>query len=109
MGEARRRKIEGLVKGITDSATDSGRIIEVGWLALRDQAIAKDAPQVQLDEMRQAFFAGAQHLFASIMTVLDSESEPTERDMRRMDSIDKELRGFIADYTAKHLPTRGSA
>jgi hypothetical protein len=109
MDEAKRRKLEQVVKTITDNAADEGKIIELGWLLLRVQAIPKDAPQIQLDEMHQAFFAGAQHLFSSIMTMLDPNSEPTERDLRRMNSIDKELQSFIADYSAKHMPTRGSA
>ena len=109
MGEAKRRKLEQVVKTITDGATDEGKMIELGWLLLRAQAIPKDAPQIQLDEMRQAFFAGALHLFGSIMTMLDPDSEPTERDLRRMGSIAGELQSFIADYSAKHMPTRGSA
>ncbi len=106
MGEAKRRAI---AEKITAEAVDEGKIIEAGWLALRAQAIPADAPQIQLDEMRQAFFAGAQHLFGSIMTMLDPDSEPTERDMRRMDSIDKELQAFIADYMLLHAPTQGEA
>ena len=109
MGEAKRKKLDALIKGVTDTAADDSKIIELGWLSLRAQAIPSDAPQVQLDEMRQAFFAGAQHLFVSIMTMLDPEAEPTERDMRRMGNIDKELRTFIADFSAKHMPTRGEA
>ena len=109
MGEAKRRRLDAITKAITDAAVDDGKIIEAGWLALRAQAIPSDAPQIQLDEMRQAFFAGAQHLFSSIMSMLDPESEPTERDMRRMDSIDKELRAFINDYMLRHAPTQGEA
>lgn len=109
MGDANRRKLEQVVKTITDNAADEGKIIELGWLSLRAQVIPKDAPQIQLDEMRQAFFAGAQHLFGSLMTMPDPDSEPTECDFRRMNSIDKELQSFIAEYLAKHMPTRGSA
>lgn len=35
--------------------------------------IPKEAPQIQVLEMRVAFFAGAQHLFARIMAVSDSD------------------------------------
>jgi len=108
MGEAKRRKIEALVKGVSDAAADEGRIIELGWLALRARAIPADAPQIQVDEMRNAFFAGAHHLFASIMTILDPGAEPTKRDYLRMDAIDKELREFIAVYSSRHMPTEGS-
>ena len=109
MGESKRKKLDVLVKGVTDKATDESKIIELGWIGLRASAIAPDAPQLQIDEMRMAFFAGAQHLFGSIMTMLDPESEPTERDFRRMSNIDKELQAFLADFSAKHMPTRGEA
>lgn len=106
MGEARRRKLIADVSGVL---ADEGKIIEAGWLALRLKAMAPDAPPLQVQEMRMAFFAGAQHLFASIMDILDPGSEPTDRDLRRMDLIDKELRAFIADFERQFLPTEGSA
>ena len=73
---------------------DEGKLIEAGWVGLRLAAIPLDAPAIQLEEMHNAFMAGAQHLFASIMNVLDPDAEPTEADMRRMDLIDRELRAF---------------
>lgn len=91
-------------------AADNGQLIEQGWLSLRLVAVPPDAPQVQIDEMRQAFFAGAQHLFSSIMGILDPGSEPTDADMRRMDLIQSELDAFITIYAAKHgvpMPDRG--
>jgi hypothetical protein len=88
---------------------DSGKLIEAGWIALRIAAIPADAPQIQLDEMRQAFFAGAQHVFHTMMRVLDPGEEPTANDLRRFELLDKELRGFIGQFAAKHLHTRGSA
>ena len=30
-------------------------------------------------------------------------------DLARMDLIDKELKTFISDFAAKHIPTRGTA
>jgi hypothetical protein len=51
---------------------DDGRLIEAGWVALRIQAIPHDAPAVQLQEMRMAYMAGAQRLFASIMSIRSS-------------------------------------
>ena len=73
---------------------DEGRLIEVGWVALRLNVIPLDASAVQLSEMRMAYMAGAQHLFSSIMHALDPDAEPTESDMRRMELIDRELRGY---------------
>jgi len=84
---------------------DEGKLIEAGWVALRIMAIADDAPAVQLAEMRMAFMAGAQHLFGSILTMLDPGTEETEADLTRMDLIQKELDSFGAELEAK-LPGR---
>lgn len=89
--------------------TDQGKLIEAGWISLRIAAIPPDAPPIQLEEMRMAFFAGAQHLFSSIMTILEPGAEPTDKDIDRMDLIDKELRHFIKDFEARNIPTKGSA
>jgi hypothetical protein len=73
---------------------DEGRLIEAGWVALRVQAIPNNAPAVQLQEMRMAFMAGAQHLFSSIMTILEDGVMETEADLTRMELISKELETF---------------
>jgi hypothetical protein len=78
-------------------------------VGLRIACDLEDAPKIQLQEMRQAFFAGAQHLFSSIMTILEPDAEPTDKDLERMDLIDKELRAFINDFTMRNLKTGGSA
>lgn len=81
---------------------DKGKLIESGWVGLRLAAIPEDAGKTQLEEMRNAFFAGAQHLFASIMDILDDDREPTPADLRRMDLINTELEVFIKDFSRKH-------
>lgn len=89
--------------------TDQGKLIEAGWIGLRIAAVPLDAPALQLDLMRQAFFAGAQHLFSSIMTVLDPDAEPTDNDLARMSMIQTELDGFIQDFIVHNCPTEGRA
>ncbi|MEF2553213.1 hypothetical protein VQ042_17930 [Aurantimonas sp. A2-1-M11] len=89
--------------------TDKGQLIEAGWVSLRLAAVPDDAPATQLLEMRNAFFAGAQHLFSSIMTVLEPDAEPTQADMDRLTRIDEELQRFIAEFAAGNAPTAGSA
>jgi hypothetical protein len=89
--------------------TDNGKLIEAGFVGLRIAAIPLDAPAIQIEEMRNAFFAGAQHLFSSIMTILDPGAEPTDKDLERMDLIDRELKAFINDFSIRNLPTGGSA
>jgi hypothetical protein len=77
---------------------DDGKLIEAGWIGLRLAAIDPEAPDIQLREMRNAFFAGAQHLFAAINDVLDEDSEPTVDDLYRMTKIDAELRTFAVEF-----------
>lgn len=88
---------------------DKGKLIEAGWIGLRIAAVPPDASKVQLEEMRTAFFAGAQHLFTSIMSILEPGAEPTEKDLERMDLINKELRAFINDFTIRNFPAEGRA
>jgi hypothetical protein len=91
-----------LLERLTRELVDKGLLIEAGWVSLRIAAGLIDAPKIQLEEMRGAFFAGAQHLFASIMSTLDPDAEPTEKDLERMDKIHRELETFIADYSKRH-------
>lgn len=87
-----------VIEKLTRALADEGRIIEAGWVSMKLTTIPEDAPAIQLEEMRNAFFAGAQHLFGSIMTILDSGSEPTAADLRRMTLINTELEQFIEAY-----------
>lgn len=81
---------------------DKGKLIEAGWVGLRVAAIPEDAGKAQLEEMRNAFFAGAQHLFSSIVSILDDDREPTPTDLWRMDLISTELEVFIRDFSRRH-------
>lgn len=88
--------------------TDQGLLIEAGWISLRSLAFAT-ASTAELEQLRNAFFAGAQHLLASIIFILEPGTEPTEADLARMDHIDAELKAFIELFMARQLPTTGSA
>lgn len=97
------------LEAVSRKLADDGKLVEAGWISLRIAAINPDAPQDQLDEMRMAFMAGAQHVFASIMTIMDPGEEPTDGDLRRLDLIDGELRAFIREFELRHIVTRGRA
>lgn len=81
---------------------DNGKLIEAGWISLRLLTVPEDAGKVQLEEMRNAFFAGAQHLFGSIMSIMEEDREPTETDLRRMSLISDELDEYLRDYKQRH-------
>lgn len=97
-----RKEIQDTTRKLSASLTDAGKIIEGGWAGFRLAVLPENASQIQVDEMRKAFFAGAQHLFSSIMCILDPGSEPTDRDLRRMDQIHQELEAFQKDFEAKY-------
>lgn len=94
---------------LTKELVDKGCLIEAGWVSLRKNCIDPNASALQLEEMRMAFMAGAQHLFASIITVLDEDSEPTEDDLRRLDLINDELEKFVEELKLKMAKVMGRA
>lgn len=102
--EAEKRKI---IDGITRTLIYEGKIIEAGWIGMRIQCIPDNAPEAQLDDMRAAFFAGAQHLFGSIMTALDPGDEMTDRDEFTMESISQELERFVEDFKRQQRAKKG--
>lgn len=78
-----------------------GMVVEGGWRGLSMMWGLGGAPVVQQQEMRKAFYAGAQHVFGSIMGLLDpGQGEPTDREMKVLDDIHKELDTFAAAISA---------
>jgi hypothetical protein len=100
---------QAVAQELTEALADAGKIIEGGWDVFRITVILKEAPQIQVRGMWMAFFAGARHLFASIMDGMDSDREPTPSDLRRMGLIHTELESFRNDFELNHLPTNGRA
>ncbi|MGX9432410.1 MULTISPECIES: hypothetical protein [Bradyrhizobium] len=95
---------------LSKELAEAGKLIEAGWIGYRIAVVPPDAPLVQLEECKLAFFAGAQHLFRSLMTVFDpGGEEPTEADMRKIDLIDKELRRFAEQWELQFSKAKGSA
>jgi hypothetical protein len=104
-----RARFEKIMSKITEAATDHGLLIEAGFTGFQKAVLPATASQLQIDMQRMAFFAGALHLFTSIMNVLDPGGEPTEKDLLRMSQIACELERFGAQFTAKYTPTKGNA
>lgn len=81
---------------------DKGKIIEAGFVGLRIAAIPTDASEQQISDMRIAFFAGAQHLFGSMIKMLEDGSDETEKDIGRMCKIQAELDEFIEEFKKRY-------
>jgi hypothetical protein len=107
LDSGKRAQIQPLVTEITRMFVDQGKLIEAGWIVLRIMAAPDDWSEEMLDEMRNAYFAGAQHLFASMMSVMEEGAEPTEADMRRVSAINDELNAFIKAYKLKRVRPAG--
>jgi hypothetical protein len=86
---------------LVQALVDQGKIIEAGWVSYLHNVMPASAGAVQIEETRRAFYASAHHLFASIMTMLEPGAEPTEKDMRRLDHINNELRAFAASLSIR--------
>lgn len=102
-------RYQAALEKLSRTLIDEGKLIEAGWVTMRRACLPPDTGETQLREMRNAFFAGAQHLYGSIMTMLEPDAEPTENDLRRMGMIDDELSRFINDFVVRNIPTEGSA
>lgn len=102
MNEEQRKLHDALAKKFTDE----GRLIELGWQTMLLFVVPKDASQAQIADMRNAFFAGAQHLYASMMSIMDDDREPTAADLNRMSLIHNELEAFRKEVTSTHRGVR---
>ena len=98
-----RKMAREIADALTRECTDRGQIIEGGWKAL-ELLMLKDASDIQRSEMRKAYFFGAQHLFASIMNILEPGAEPTDLDMERMTKIHEELEKFVEEIKKEAKP-----
>lgn len=116
MGEAKRKReklspVERLALDTMHRLVDEGLGVEGGFAALCImEGIKPDNPMVPL--ARHIYFAGAQHIWSTMMTMLDPGPKETKRDMLRMDKIEAELEkyrlGVEAAYAAT-MKTKGSA
>lgn len=88
---------------------DEGKLIEAGWMAMRLAVVRHDAPAEQLEVMRYVFMAGAQHVWASIISILDPGVMETPNDLRRLDLIDAELSAFAKELALRVQKSKGQA
>jgi hypothetical protein len=91
---------------LVKTASDAGLVLELGWLSCA--IMMKPAPEFRND-MRIAYYAGAQHLFASMMTMLDPDADPTPRDLVRMDKMYKELAAMEPELKLRGVVAKGRA
>ena len=101
-------RVRALVDKINAVAADSGSMVETGFAAYC-AIVLPGADKAEKDRHRIAFFAGAQHVFATLIGVMSDHDDPTPADLMRMDKLHAELETFAGDMRALLAPPRGSA
>lgn len=64
------------------------------WGIFSERVMPIDAPAIQKQEMRRAFYAGAQAILFRVIAAFSPETEPTEADLKVMDDLNQELNDF---------------
>jgi hypothetical protein len=83
--------------------SENGKLIEAGWINLK--VAMREVSESEAQMLRCAFFAGAHYLFSNLVTVLKGQSS---EDLRRMESIGKELDEFARTFRADPKQGGGS-
>jgi hypothetical protein len=74
------------------------KLILEGWNSFRREVIPSDAPAIQFEECRRAFYAGAFHLFFALQQIMDPASpDPTEADLRQMQELQHEFTAYARE------------
>src|SRR5262245_37800692 len=94
-------KVHDAANEFAREAIKQGLLIKAGWIGYKMMVLPPDAPQVQIDECRLAFYAGCQHLWGTLTNILDPEADVTDDDVSKMDSINNEMLAFYAEIKAK--------
>jgi len=80
-----------MVQELTKKLANEGKLVAAGFAGMRSALIPEGASQQQIDDMEMAYFGGAQHIWTSLMAIMDAGTEPTAADLRRMDLIQREM------------------
>ena len=64
------------------------------WDQFARQVLHPQAPAIQKQEMRRAFYAGAQAILFRVIQAFGPESEPTAEDLQIMQDVHDELQEF---------------
>lgn len=97
-------EVHKLAQDLGRRLTDEGKLVKAGWVLFEAYTMPPTAGADQRNDMRIAFFAGAEHVFHTILSIMEEGEEPTEADLSRMDKINDELMHFRKFLAAKMPP-----
>lgn len=64
------------------------------WDQFARGVLSPNAPAIQKQEMRRAFYAGAQAILFRVIEAFAPDSEPTAEDLQVMEDLHQELQDF---------------
>jgi len=64
------------------------------WSEFAGKVLPPNCSTVQSQEMRRAFYAGAQAILFKVIAAFAPETEPTEADIQMMEDVNQELQDF---------------
>lgn len=79
------------------STSPERKTIAEQWEIWRAAVMPPDVHEVQLTEMRRAFYAGATVLLSALTIGLDEDSEPTADDVAYLERLHQEMKQFSRD------------
>jgi hypothetical protein len=88
----------------TQALVREGKLIEAGWIEL--QETMPPSSWQWRNDMRTAYFAGAQHVFQSIVSA--ARDQDANRGLQ-LSAMDRELRQFMNEHLLRNAPVAGSA
>lgn len=75
-----------------------GRLIEDCWRTYAEHVLPTNAPPVQVQETRRAFYGGVQSLMG-VMFDIGGDEVSEDEGVRRLESVRAELKQFVRDVT----------
>ena len=82
---------------LANSSTKNKGILHEGFELLKNAIIPADAKSSQVNDMRVAYYSGAQAVMTLMFVLLDPNKEPSLIDLAKIDKMVTELRDFTAE------------
>lgn len=102
-----REEVRKAAEAIQKRLLEEGHALQGGFMAYcLVRGVSNEAVR---ERVRDAFMAGAESCFTSMMMGLDEGKEPTDDDMRRMSMIWSEIEAWRKDRELEFAPPGGSA
>lgn len=77
------------------------KLIYEGWITYAEHVLPANASAIQRRETRQAFYAGAAHLWSAFIAALGPGEEADPPDLALADGVQKELEDWLEAVKAR--------